>query len=119
ENAAADDAAGRRRDEPHDRERADRFPAAGLAHERDGLAFGDVPRDAVDGANDAAARQKMRLEVDDLEEGTHSARECSMALHAPAHSELRSAGGETRVLAADGLRDARPAMLHRPAPPLA
>ena len=78
EDAAADDAAGRRGDEPHDRQRADGFAAAGLAHERDGLAFGDVPRHAVDGADDAAARQKMRLEVDDLEEGTHSARECSM-----------------------------------------
>src|SRR5881397_1437802 len=71
EDAAADDAAGRRRHEPHDRERADRFAAARLTDERDRLALRDVPRHAVHRADDAAARHELRLEVNDVEEATH------------------------------------------------
>src|SRR5262249_42678531 len=66
--APPDDAAGGRRHEPHDRQRADRFAAARLTDEGHRLPLGDIPGDAVDGADDAAARHEVRLKIDDIEE---------------------------------------------------
>ena len=51
-DAAADDAAGVRQ-QAHDRQRGHGFAAAGLAHQREGLAAANVEGHAVHGADDA------------------------------------------------------------------
>ena len=53
-DAAADDAARRRRDQPQNRQRANRFAAAGFADHGNGLALPDIIRDAVNGPDDPA-----------------------------------------------------------------
>ena len=67
----ADDAPGRRRDQPHDAERADRLAAARLAHERHRLALLDVPRHAVHRAHDSRLGVELGAETPDVEEDLH------------------------------------------------
>ena len=67
-DGAADDAAGRRRHEPQDRERSDALAATALAHHRQGLASADVVGDAVHRAHDAVTGEEMRAQVRDGEE---------------------------------------------------
>ncbi len=58
-----------RRQQPHDRERADRLAGAGFADERQRLAALDREGDAVDGERLAPALQEGDGEIADVEEG--------------------------------------------------
>jgi hypothetical protein len=67
-DAALHDAAGRLRDEAHDRERGDGLARARLAHDAERLALVDVQIDAVDGAHDAVIGEEVRLQPADVQQ---------------------------------------------------
>ena len=66
-DCAADDAAGRRLDQPQDRQRGDALAAAGFADDAQRLAGAQRKRDAVDRAHDAVAGEEIGLQIVDLE----------------------------------------------------
>ena len=68
DDLALDDPARRRRDQAHQRERADALAAAGLADQAERLALVQRERHAVDGLDDAVRRVELRLEVLHLEQ---------------------------------------------------
>src|SRR6266542_6903817 len=61
------DLAGWLRDEPHQRQRGHGLAATGLANDAERLAGSNAERHAVDGADNAIAREKLGVEVCDLE----------------------------------------------------
>ncbi len=65
---ALDDLAGRIRDQPQDRHRANGLAAARLADDGDGLALGHVIGDAVHRLNDARGREEVGSEIPDLDD---------------------------------------------------
>ena len=67
DDGALDDLARGLRDEPHERERGHRLATAGLAHDAEGLAGGELERHAVDRVHHTVAGEELRLEVFDLE----------------------------------------------------
>ena len=68
QDAPVRDASGRLGEEAHDRERRYRFAAAGFADQRDHLARIDLPAHALHGADDAARRDEMHVQVFDRQQ---------------------------------------------------
>src|SRR5207237_4388061 len=68
EDLAADDAPGRARHKPHDRERGHALAAARLADDAERLAAVEVEREAVDRPNYPGARVEVGPQVADLED---------------------------------------------------
>src|SRR6185369_7201447 len=62
------DAAGRRRDQAHDRQRRDALAGARLTDDAERLALVDVQIDTIDGADDALVREEVGFQPLDLEQ---------------------------------------------------
>ena len=81
---AADDPAGRLRNQPHQRQRADALAATRLADQAERLALVQRERDAVDGLDHPVLGEELRPKVLNLQQRTlyrglqrHGARSCS------------------------------------------
>jgi hypothetical protein len=84
-DAAAGDAPGRRRHQPHDRQRGDRLAAARLADDAERRAARHRERDAVDRAHRAPIGAELRDQVTDLQQGLGHRDDDSAAGRAPRH----------------------------------
>ena len=79
QDAAADDASGMRRQQPHDAQRGHRFAAAGFADHGDEFARAHIVAHAVDGTDDALAGGKLDAQILDAQQCFRGLRRCGRA----------------------------------------